>query len=194
VICRRGRSPVALAAAVLLLALTGCSVSDQSEPRPIDSDIAELLSQSATPTPAESAPVVRTRVTWVKGADYVRSVRRLPAQNRQQQLELALVALVAGPVSAELDAGLESRIPPSLTVDGIVRGDRVVLDVPNDSQFEQSGVEQAVGQLAITALSLPDVQQVLFTIDGTRTAVPVPDAKKPQRVVTMADYRRALRR
>ena len=186
-----------VAAGVLLasaaFAVTGCAVSEESQARPIDSDIAELLSPSATPTPEDSAPPRRTLVTWVEGSTYVRTVRTVPAQDRQQQLDLALVELVvAGPSPTELERGLESKLPPGLTVDGSGRGSRVVLDVPNDSQFEQGSVEEAVGQLAITALSLPNVSTVVFTIDGTRTAVPVPDQKKPQRVVTMSDYRSSL--
>ena len=177
------------------LALAGCTVStDQSDVRPIDSDIAELLTPSATPVPSESAPLARTLVTWLKADEYVRTGRLVPAQSRQEQLDLVLVELVvAGPRTSELERGFESAIPPGLNVDGAIRGDRVVLDVPDDSQFEQGGVEEAVGQLAITALSLPRVVSVRFTIDGSRTAVPVPDDRRPQRLVTLADYRTVLR-
>jgi spore germination protein GerM len=177
------------------LALSGCTVStDESDVRPIDSDIAQLLTPSATPTPSESAPLARTLVTWVRGNVYVRTPRLLPANSRQEQLDLALVELiVAGPRPTEAERGLESAIPPGLTVAGTVRGDRVVLDVPDDSQFEQGGVEEAVGQLAITALSVPNVASVRFTIDGAGTTVPVPDDRRSQRVVTLADYRTVLR-
>lgn len=180
----------------LVLVLAGCTVStDESDARPIDPDIAELLTPTPTPTPSESVPLAKAAVTWLKGGDYVRTTRMVPAQTRQDELDHVLVELiVAGPRATELRRGLETAIPPGLVVDGTVGGDRVVLDVPDDSQFEPGGVEAAVGQLAVTALSLPGVVSVRFSIDGDRTAVPVPDERKPQRIVTLSDYRSVLRR
>ena len=192
---RTARRAAAALAMVCAVALAGCTVStDESDVRPIDSDIAELLTPSATPTPSEAAPLTRTLLTWVKGRTYVRTSRLIPASTRQEQLDLILVELVVtGLRPGEAERGLESALPPGLEVEGTVRGDRVVLDVPNDSQFEQGGVEAAVGQLAVTALSLPRVVSVRFTIDGVRTVIPVPDDRRPQRVVTLADYRTVLR-
>ena len=197
---RSRRVPIRLVSALTLclalcLALAGCTVStDESDARPIDPDIAELLTPTPTPTPSESLPLIQALVTWLKRGEYVRTRRMVPAQSRQDELDHVLIELVvAGPDPTELQRGLETAIPPGLVVDGTVAGDRVVLDVPDDSQFEPGSVEAAVGQLAITALSLPGVVSVRFTIDGERTAVPVPDKRRPQRIVTLDDYRSVLR-
>jgi spore germination protein GerM len=193
----RSASGVALTLLVLVAggALEACSVQDGTEARPIDSDIAALLTPTATPTPERTTAAKPTMVTWVKGEKLVQTVRFIPAKTRQDRLDAALLELVVnGPRPAEQRRGLETKIPPGLSVEGTVRGSRVKLDVPKGSQVEPGGVDLAVGQLATTALSIPKVRTVVFTIDGSRTEVPVPDPKqKPQRVLTMRDYRSVLR-
>jgi hypothetical protein len=180
--------------AALAFGLSGCSTPGGSGPRPVDSDIAALLTPTATPTPQHTAQAKPTLVTWVKGQKLVQTVRFIPAKTRQDRLEAALFELVVnGPRASEQRRGLETTIPPGLVIDGTVHRRRVTLDVPNNSQFESGGVELAVGQLATTALSIPNVRTVVFSVDGSPTDVSVPDAKKPQRVLTMRDYRTVLR-
>jgi hypothetical protein len=185
---------VALLTLATGLVLGGCSVPSGSEARPIDSDIAALLTPMATPTPERTASEKRTFVTWVRGEKLVQTERLIPAKTRQDRLDAALLELVVnGPRPAEQRRGLETKIPPGLSVDGTVRRARVMLDVPKGSQVEPGGVTLAVGQLATTALSIPGVRTVVFSIDGSPTEVSVPDARKPQRVLTMRDYRSVLR-
>jgi hypothetical protein len=185
---------VALLTLATGLVLGGCSVPSGSEARPIDSDIAALLTPMATPTPERTASEKRTLVTWVRGEKLVQTERLIPAKTRQDRLDAALLELVVnGPRPAEQRRGLETKIPPGLSVDGTVRRARVMLDVPKGSQVEPGGVQLAVGQLATTALSIPGVRTVVFSIDGSPTEVSVPDARKPQRVLTMRDYRSVLR-
>lgn len=176
-----------------VLLLGGCGLSDGSQPRPVDSDIAALLSPSASPTQEAGAPLTATQVTWVQGDRLVQRLRLLPADTRQEQLDGALNALVNGGLRpTEVAAGLESRLPPGLPVMGTVRGSRVALELTSESQTEPGGIELAVGQLATTALSIPGVRSVVFTVDGDRTAVPVPDGR-PRTVLRMSDYRSVLR-
>ena len=194
---RRGAASGAvfvLLAVVTAPLLGGCAVSEGSKARPVDSDIAALLTPTDTPTPERTAREKPTPVTWVKGEKLVQTVRLIPAKTRQDRLDAALLELVVqGPRPAEQSRGLETKIPPGLSVDGTVHHARVMLDVPKGSQVEPGGVELAVGQLATTALSIPKVRTVVFSIDGTPTEVSVPDAKKPQRVLRMRDYRSVLR-
>ena len=180
--------------AVAALVLGACSVPSSSEARPVDSDIAALLTPAVTPTPEPTAQPRPTLVTWVKNEKLVQRFRLIPAKTRQDRLDGALLELVVnGPSRAEQKNGLETKIPPGLVIDGTVRGSRVMLDVPDNNTSEQGGVEWAVGQLATTALSIPKVRRVVFSIDGSPTEVSVPGANKPQRVLTMRDYRKVLR-
>ncbi|MFL6180403.1 MAG: GerMN domain-containing protein [Actinomycetes bacterium] len=191
---RAATSAIVTMLAVAGLALVSCSVPSGSDARPVDSDIAALLTPSVTPTPEATARQRPSRITWVKKEKLVQRIRLIPAKTRQDRLDGALLELVVnGPSPAEQKHGLETKIPPGLSIDGTVHGSRVKLDVPNNSTFEQGGVEWAVGQLATTALSIPSVRQVVFSVDGSPTEVTVPGADKPQRVLTMRDYRKVLR-
>jgi spore germination protein GerM len=191
---RRLAAPFVALLGVSALTLGGCSVPDGSGARPIDSDIAALLTPSATPTPEVTARPKTIRLTWVRGDHLVQRKRHIPAETRQDRLDVALNELVAqGPRQSELAHGLETKLPPALPVQGVVKGHRVVLDVPRDSQTEPGALVLAVGQLATTSLSVPRVRTVVFTVDGERTAVPVPNGR-PQRVLRMNDYRTVLKR
>jgi spore germination protein GerM len=186
-----GVSAIAL---TLALVLAGCSVPEGSGAHPIDSDIAALLTPSVTPTPEVTSRPKPTRVTWVKRDKLVQRVRLIPAQTRQDRLDAVLTELVTeGPRPPEVARGLETKLPPGLSVKGTVHGTRAVLDVPEDSPTEPGGLMLAVGQLATTALAIPSVRTVVFTVDGERTSVPGPNGK-PQRVLRMSDYRDLMKR
>jgi len=183
---------------VLPLPLTACGVSSSDGPQPIDSDIAELLQPVETPTPAETALQQRLTVTWVRGDKLVRTVRLGVAESRQERLDAALDGLLSGPGPVEQTRGLTTLLPPDLLVDGEVRRNRVVVDIVLGAGLESSGLPLAVGQVAVTALAVPGVSSVAFTVDGSPTVVPVPSNRRPgpdtARVVRMLDYRPVLAR
>ncbi len=182
----------------LPLPLTACGVSSSDGPQPIDSDIAQLLQPVQTPTPAETAQQQRLTVTWVRGDKLVRTVRLGVAESRQERLDAALTGLLSGPGPVEQARGLTTLLPPDLLVDGEVRRSRVVVDIVLGAGLETSGLPLAVGQVAVTALAVPGVRTVVFTIDGSPTAVPVPSTRRAgpdnARVVQASDYRSVLAR
>ena len=190
------RRVVALSAALsaALLVLAGCAVPVGSEPRPVDSDITELLQPQTTPTPVETAPPRPVQVTWVRGEKLVRVPRLVPAESRDEQLDAALFELVVAPRAAEQRQGLITLLPPDLIIDGTLRGRRAVLDLTVTTQTEQGGVPLALGQIATTAMSVPGVRSVVFSVEGERFDVPIPGRSKDVRVVTMRDYRKVLAR
>jgi spore germination protein GerM len=127
-------------------------------------------------------------VAWVRGDQLIRATRQVSAETRQEQLDAALTALLAGPSTDEQGGGLTTLLPPDLGIDGVVEGRRVVLDLTAASALEPGGVPLAVGQAALTALAVPDVTRVVFAVDGEPTPVPLPDGGST-RVVRAADYR-----
>ncbi|HEX5018658.1 MAG TPA: GerMN domain-containing protein [Actinomycetes bacterium] len=178
----------------LAFALSACAVPEGSEARPVDSDIAELLTPEVTPTPdvTEAPPQQPIHVTWVRGQRLVQVLRLEPVRTRQQKLDVAFNELRIGPRPTEQRRNLISLLPPDLIFEGDVRGERTVINLNGNLETPQSGVTLAVGQLATTALAVPGVRNVVFTIDGDRIRVPVPGGGKLKGVVEMRDYRRIL--
>jgi hypothetical protein len=173
--------------------LTGCAVPEGSEARPVDSDIAALLSPEATPTPSEVLPPRRVWVTWVKGNKLEQLGRFVPASTREELFDGAMLELRLGPRPTEQIEGFRTLLPIDLEIDGDLRGRVAAIDLDVTTQTQQSGVELAVGQIATTALSIQGVRSVVFSVDGEATRVPVPDRNRDVRVVRASNYRTLLR-
>ena len=167
-------------------------------PQPIDSDIAELLQPEETPTAPETAQQDLLTVTWVRGNKLVRAVRPGVAESRQQRLDAALAVLSSGPLPLEQKRGFTTLLPPDLVIDGDVKRGRVVVELEVGAGLEPTGLPLAVGQVAVTALAVPRIRSVVFTLDGTPTPVPVPSTRgtgrDTVRVVRASDYRTVLAR
>jgi len=191
-----GRGSVAVL--LLALSLTACGVSAGDGPQPIDSDIADLLQPQATPTPVETTKPRLLTVTWVRGEKLVRSVRLGVAETRQERLDAALNALLSGPRPREKTKGFTTLLPPDVVVRGEVKRGRAVIALELGAGLEPGGLPIAVGQVAVTALAVPRVRSVVFTVDGAPTSVPVPSTRGPgrdtARVVRASDYRSVLAR
>ena len=193
---RRGAVRTIAAALVLVFPLPACGVSVGDGPRPIDSDIAELLQPEEAPTTSETDPQRVLTVTWVRGDKLKRAARLGVAETRQEQLDAALIALLGGPSPAERTRGFTTLLPPDVQVVGEVKRGRAVIALELGAGLEPGGLPLAVGQVALTALAVPRVRTVVFTVDGTRTSVPVPSARgsgrETVRVVRESDYRTVL--
>ena len=173
--------------------VTGCAVPEGSEARPVDSDIAGLLSPQATPSPTEALPPRRVWVTWVKGNKLEQLGRFVPASTRDELLDGAMLELRLGPRPSEQVEGFRTLLPIDLEIDADLRGRVAAVDLVVTTQTQQSGVELAVGQIAKTALSIQGVRSVVFSVNGEATRVPVPDRNREVRVVQASDYRSVLR-
>lgn len=186
-------------ALLVTLSLAACGVPEGDTPRPIDSDIAELLQPEELPPPPVEATQQRLlTVTWVRGEKLVRTARLGFAETREERLDAALTALLGGPRPVEKTRGFTTLLPPDVVVAGEVKRARVVINVELGAGVETGGLPLAIGQVAVTALAVPRVRSVLFTVDGTPTAVPVPrrrgSGKNTARVVRASDYRTVIAR
>ena len=187
---------VGVAGVVALMAsglVTGCAVPEGSEARPVDSDIAALLSPQATPSPTEVLPPRRVWVTWVKGNKLAQLGRFVPATTRDELFDGAMLELRLGPRPTEQVEGFRTLLPIDLVIDGDLRGRLAAVNLEVTTQTQQSGVELAVGQVATTALSIQGVRSVVFSVNGEVTKVPVPDRNRDVRVVRASNYRTLLR-
>ncbi|MCZ3388486.1 MAG: GerMN domain-containing protein [Actinomycetia bacterium] len=183
---------------LLALSLTACGVSSGDGPQPIDSDIAELLKPEVTPTPAETTKQRLLTVTWVRREKLVRAVRLGVAETRQERLDAALDVLLSGPGPREQTKGFTTLLPPDVVVRSEVKRGRAVIAIELGAGIEPGGLPLAAGQVAVTALAVPRVRSVVFTVGGSPTAVPVPSTRGPgrdtARVVRASDYRSVLAR
>ncbi len=191
----RRSASVGLGAAALAVGLslvTGCGVPAGDGPSPVDSDIAELLVPEPTPTATATSEQVKLTVTWVRGDSLARAQRLGLADTRQDRLDVTLDELLRGPRPAEQIKGFTTLLPPDVQVAGDVKGRRALIELTVGTGLEPVGLPLAVGQIAVTALSVPRVRSVVFTVDGVPTPVPLPGSRGDTRVVRLSDYRTVL--
>jgi spore germination protein GerM len=107
----------------------------------------------------EDGKVIRKEVT-----------REIPQND--SPLSETLQALFRGPNAAESKKKLISCIPPGTKLlSATVRNGVATINVSEEFQFNQYGIDGSLGQLAqivFTATAFPTVQSVQFLIDGQR--------------------------
>ncbi|MEO8108355.1 MAG: GerMN domain-containing protein [Actinomycetes bacterium] len=188
----RASAKVALGFVAAAALLAACGVPADDGPQPVDSDIARLLEPQPSPTATATTEPRWITVTWVRGDSLARAQRAGVAETRQEVLDVAFAALLDGPRPAEQIKGSTTLLPPDLQLSGDVRKRRVVIELTVDSGLEPVGLPLAVGQVAVTALVIPRVQAVVFSVDGVPTSIPLPDNRGDARVVRLADYQGVL--
>ena len=183
---------VAAGMAIGAVLVAGCGVPATDGPQPVDSDIAQLLEPAPSPTATVTAELRQITVTWVRGDSLARAQRAGSAETRQQRLDVALEMLLTGPRPAEQIKGSTTLLPPDLQLAGEVQKRRAVIELTVDTGLEPVGLPLAVGQVAVTALAVPRVRSVVFSVDGVPTPVPLPNNRGDARVVRLSDYRGVL--
>jgi hypothetical protein len=188
-----------LLAGLAVALLAGCGVPTSGDPEIIPA--AEVPYGLASPTPSDrsAAPtetlVAATAIYLVTPADVlVASGREIAAGSTEEQLDALLDELAAGPTQQERDDELSTALPPEVELDVVdVSGATVTIDIagPDDAP---SGSEsrRAVGQIVLTATSLPGVRAVLLTRQGERVDAPLPDGQLTSAPLTAADYEALL--
>jgi len=171
-------------AALALLTLSGCGVPTSGEPTTIPaSDVPYGL---ASPTP--SAPSGATAETMlVEAGIYLVTTedvlvprgRELPTGKLAERLDALLGQLAMGPSAQELADELSTALPPEIELRvGDITGGTVTVDIagPVDAPTG-SETRLAVGQIVLTATSLPEVRAVLLTREGEPIEAPLPDGE-----------------
>jgi spore germination protein GerM len=108
-------------------------------------------------------------------------------------LDAALFELEVGPRPTEQRQGYRTLLPVDLVIEGELRGTRAAIDLKLTTPTETGGVALAVGQIAVTALAVPHVRSVVFSVNGRRTKVEVPGRQRGVGVVRERDYRGVLK-
>lgn len=165
--------------------LAACAVPDQAQPDVING--ARLsVRPSAVSHPARPTSAVMY-VYYVSESNQVVAVTR---SDPVAGLSGAMTALLAGPTSQEIAAGISSAIPVGTRADAVrLSGATALLDF-SDALASVSGREQllAFAQIVLTADSLPGVDGVQISIAGQVVNAPEPNGTLAQGPVTKADY------
>lgn len=170
----RRKASVTLVAA--LIAVAGCGVQEDSEPRALVPEEVpfNLLATSTTttqpPPDVPRAPVAVFLVDNVTG-QLVRVERPVPAPASARE---ALRELLEGPTEAELAAGLRSSVARStrlLGIEGPVDG-VVTVDLSDISGIAGQDQRLALAQVVFTLTAMPDINRVLFRFEGKLSEVP----------------------
>jgi len=183
VTARRALRVLTLPVVLLALLLTGCGVP-AGGPEPIPTDVAIVAPRESPTTSPETGRMVG--VSWVKGDRLTVVDRLVAALGREERVNAALALLLAGPDEEASRRGLTSAIPPGSSAFAELSGQRAVVEVDLGPAPINSTL--AAGQIALTALSVPGVQSVVFTVDGVATDVPLPNGRDSNGPVTADDY------
>ena len=168
------------------LVASGCGVPSSDGPEVLPSDIAAIGPTTTNQVATDAA--VPVGVAWIRGKRLMVVDRLVAATGREERVKAALGALVGGPDAAEQQARLTTLVPPDAVLTAQLSGRRAVVNLALGSGPVNQSL--AVGQVALTTLSVRGVHSVVFTVDGTATSVPLPSGKESKGPVTARDYRK----
>ncbi|MEU8004380.1 GerMN domain-containing protein [Catellatospora sp. NPDC049111] len=178
------RSALVLPSLLVLLA-AGCGVPVEDTPRVIEVGTPSRAATGA-PSAAASGPAAES-LYLIRDGSLVPVQRRLAAEPDPQRL---LGDLLAGPTEAEQDRGLGTALGGRDVVASVRLIDGVAhVELP--AGIENTGRNDdvlAFGQIVCTLTSRRDVTGVVFTRQGARIGVPLPDASLSQDPLRAADY------
>jgi hypothetical protein len=190
---------VRLAAAAAIAVLAGCGVPTGGEPETIPlSDVPFGLTEPASraPAPTSSTPRANQPRVYLVGPDdvLVPTGRDVPGATTDARLTEVLGQLAAGPTAAERNDGLTTALPPGarLTV-AELQGGAVTIDLAGAGDVPSGQQSRlAVGQIVLTATSLPEVETVRLTLAGEPLEAPLPSGELTSAPLDGADYETLL--
>jgi hypothetical protein len=154
------------------------------------------------PGPAESAPDTTLAeptepvlLYFVNGSEIVPVDTPVTAPAAERRI---LNALGLGPPPAEFDAGVRTAVPPGLVVGFRKSPARALATVDVDGELfrgiDDDSQRYAVAQIVLTLTNRPDIDSVLFTIDGDplRVYQRNNELTEPGEPVTREDYEELL--
>lgn len=200
----RRRATRVLVASGVAVAVAGCGVQLDDEPREIAAGVVpyDLLATSTTGSTSSTTPLPTfqaTSVFLVDNDDYLVEVRRqLPGEVRGE-VRVAIGSLLTPPTEIEVNSGLSTAIPPSVSLRGVVGPEDglVTIDLRSGATEGTDGSPEisrlAFAQLVYTADAVPGVDRVLFQVDGQAREVPTGEGQSTAEPLSTDDYRQFLR-
>jgi spore germination protein GerM len=180
-----------MASTIIALAVLACGVATDPEPVPFDDEVKAAVAAALTPPPTAS-PVESGRLVDL----YFIAGERLVALTRTVRDDPAAVvkALIDGPGATAVNLDLRTAIPPATRVRAVLVTDGTAR-VDLSADFTAVGGQEeifAVAQIVVTLTTLPEVDGVIFAIDGADVAVPTGDGSVVDSPLTPRDYQALL--
>jgi spore germination protein GerM len=178
-----GRRPGAAAVLALVMAVAGCGVPTDSQPR----DIPNPLTRDSGQPGAVSAGSAVVRIYLVRDGRLVRVAHRVPSPLPPKG---ELAELLKGPTATDSGNGLTSALSTTDVLDVTVTDRRATVDIGSQTgQGARSDETLAYGQIVCTLTSQgAEVGTVSFLSDGMPLAVPRADGSLSDGPLTIADY------
>lgn len=177
---------------LLVVLLTGCGVPQDAAPRLLDSAASPFALPGSSPPPSADEPTSTAVTGEPLELFFVRDGRLVPAlrpTTRTQSLPAVLEALLGGPTTGELESGLTSVIPATLTVeDVVVENETAVVELGGPQEQVSSAQPLAFAQIVTTLTASPQVTGVRFRLEGFDLSVPRGDGLLSEAPLTRADY------
>jgi Sporulation and spore germination len=185
---RARRSHLLVLLLVICFVAAGCGVSSDASPRDIPArDVPFDLVAAASPTDTPTA-------SGDSGQIFLVGPERLAAVGRQlsprDDALVAISTLLQGPTADEAAQGMRTAIPSGTRVLSADLKDGVLtIDLSKEFLLVQGSEQRIeVAQLVFTATGAPDVNSVLFAIEGTQKEVPVDDGSLSAQPLTRFSY------
>ncbi len=194
---RRGLGPGPVAAAAVLLALSGaCGLPDGGAAQRVPpGEVPYGLLTTPTPSPTTASP---TRAVMTGTVYFVDAQQRLvpmsvhvPQESLVPLVQSLLSRLSLGPTEAARSRGLQTDLGQGsiLTLRSVSSG-LATIELRTSAQDPgPRNLPVAIGQIVLTATSVIGVEQVRFVLDGNPVSVPAPPVGDlSSRPLQQADY------
>jgi hypothetical protein len=192
-------------ALLCLVALAGCGLPSDGDPRAISSgDVPYGLLSPSPKGATTSTPELRIREaeprTYLLDADQQLVAVPTPADTSsldpQEQLLVQLKMLSAGPTERQRAAGLSTALTPGVELGlvDLVDG-AATLEVQAAAKDPSADrLPLAVGQIVLTATTVPGVRTVQIVRDGKPVEVPLPGGALTAQPLQRSDYQELIAR
>ena len=190
------RGPAALLAAVLVLGLGACGLPDDGASRRIEAravpyGLLDAAHPEATAGPPTAAGELAPQVYLLDADQHLVAVpvtaRGIGTLGVFSDL---LDRLAQGPTDAERAQGLATALGPNVDIRvlGIVDGTARIDVRSAEKEPPANRLPLAIGQVVLTATSLPEIARVQVLTDGRPAEVPLPGGALTSVPLVRADY------
>lgn len=177
------------AALLLALALTGCGVPTDEEPRALDAAEAPFQVFSSTAPPAPSGEG-RVALYFVRDDRVVLQTR---AVERATDVDELVDLLLDGPTPQQVEAGIRSALPTTFSVEDVEVGRNDVAVVTLGGESTQISTSPLGFAQVVATLTTPGrARAVRFRLDGEDLPVPRGDTSLTEEPVDRDDYAELL--
>jgi Sporulation and spore germination len=185
---------VAVLVAAAAAALVGCGVPTSGAPSVIAASDVPYGLASPTPTAPSSSPqqtMLAETGIYLVGLDDVLVLRgrELTDGPIEDRLDELFDALAAGPTEQEREDELSTALPPEVQLDATeFSSGTVTVDISGTDAPSGTESRRAIGQIVLTATSLPEVRAVRLTLQGEPVEAPLPGGELTSQPLTAEDF------